>query len=639
MFTVALIGADGAGKTTIGRRLENTLPLPVKYVYMGINLDASNHMLPTTRLLHFLRRAWGIKPDNGPPDPDRVQAASKGLVQRTTGNVRTGLSLAVRLSEEWFRQVLAWHYQRRGNIVLFDRHYFSDYYAHDIARNGRPRPLSKRIHGFMLERVYPKPDLVIFLDAPPEVLFARKGEGTLKALEHRRQEYLQMRSLVKHFAVVDARPPEDDVAYDVSELIKKFQREQTGCRSAGTLQSANHRPSVLVTDAGRGKAIAIIRSLGRRGWRVLAADSCPRSPGFYSRFATERLLYPCPHAAPQEFVETLLDAVRRRGIDLLIPVTELVILPLAEARHRFEGACKLALPEATALAAVLDKRRTVELAEHLGVPVPRTRQVHSTQEALRECASFAWPVVLKPWASKLHLGQAIIEAPAVCYARTEEELARYMERFEGRCPVLLQEYCGGPGQGVELLLHNGRPLAAFQHKRLREVPIHGGQSAFRESVPLDPVLYAYAVRLLRELKWTGLAMVEFKVGPAGPKLMEINGRVWGSLPLAVRSGMDFPARLAELYLHGPPDHETMPDTSYTVGVRARDLELEMVWIVSVLAGRWRDPIGVTPSRCQGLKALVQLFNPAYKFDILSLNDPCPGLAEILKIISRFAGRL
>src|SRR5262249_22729197 len=159
-------------------------------------------------------------------------------------------------------QGLAWYYQRRGNIVLFDRHFFSDFYAHDIARNGRPRPLSKRIHGFMLEHVYPKPDLVILLDAPVEVLFARKGEGTLKALEHRRQEYLQMQSLVKHFAVVDARQSAEDVARDVTGLVKEFHREQTGRRSTGTLRSAKHRPTVLVTDAGRGKAIAIIRSLG-----------------------------------------------------------------------------------------------------------------------------------------------------------------------------------------------------------------------------------------------------------------------------------------------------------------------------------------------------------------------------------------
>src|SRR5439155_13565342 len=178
-----------------------------------------------------------------------------------------------------------------------------------------------------------------------------------------------------------------------------------------------------------------------------------------------------------------------------------------------------------------------------------------------------WPVVLRPMASQLYLGQKTIVAQTVCYARNEEELARQMERFDGRCPVLLQEYWRGAGQGIEMLLYDGRPLAAFQHKRLHEVPISGGRSAFRESVALDPVLYDYAARMLSELRWTGLAMVELKVVPAGPKLMEINGRVWGSLPLAVRSGMDFPARLADLYLHGPPNGEAAPDTSYNLGVR------------------------------------------------------------------------
>ena len=100
--------------------------------------------------------------------------------------MRSGLSLANRMCEEWFRQGLAWYYQFRGQIVLFDRHYFSDYYAYDIAAGNGGRPLGRRIHGFMLKYLYPKPNLIIYLDAPAELLFARKGEGTLKALEHRR---------------------------------------------------------------------------------------------------------------------------------------------------------------------------------------------------------------------------------------------------------------------------------------------------------------------------------------------------------------------------------------------------------------------------------------------------------------------
>jgi thymidylate kinase len=132
------------------------------------------------------------------------------------------------MAEEWFRQGLVWYYQRRGHIVLFDRHFFSDYYAHDIAGNGARRPLARRIHGFVLDRFYPRPDLVICLDAPAEVLFARKGEGTLALLERRRQEYLHLRDVVKHFATVDATQSEDEVAREVADLIWDFYRTKTG---------------------------------------------------------------------------------------------------------------------------------------------------------------------------------------------------------------------------------------------------------------------------------------------------------------------------------------------------------------------------------------------------------------------------
>ncbi len=225
MFSVALIGPDGAGKTTIGRRLEHMLPLPVKYVYMGVNPDSSNIMLPTTRLVHMLKRRMGAKPDvAGPRDPTRRKPKPKGLPRRVLAGLRSSFRLLNRLGEEWFRQLVAWRFERRGYIVLFDRHFFSDYYTYDIASNGADTRLSSRIHGWILEHVYPKPDLVIYLDAPAEVLFARKGEGGLELLERRRQDYLKLRDLVDHFAIVDASQPEDDVARAVTETIESFYR-------------------------------------------------------------------------------------------------------------------------------------------------------------------------------------------------------------------------------------------------------------------------------------------------------------------------------------------------------------------------------------------------------------------------------
>lgn len=399
---------------------------------------------------------------------------------------------------------------------------------------------------------------------------------------------------------------------------------------------------VLVSDARLGSAVSIIRSLGRRGLDVVAADSEALSPGFFSRYASERLRYPRPNSAPDAVVEVLLREARARGVDLILPVTDDVIIPLLRARRRFEDVCRLALPENGAWETARDKQATLKLARELKVATPRTALVETAAEARKEAARLGWPVVLKPQASRIYAAAAngrVIEPLHVAYAGGFARLGEQMAQFEGRCPVLVQEYYAGEAHGVELLAWKGRPLAVFQHRRLREVPITGGASSLRESVPLDPALYESATRLLAALEWTGLAMVEFKLGREGPKLMEINGRVWGSLPLAVRSGMDFPALAADLYLKGPPSPGSRPATAYRVGVRSRNLELEIVWIASVLRGERRYPFLNPPRRREALVAAVRLLDSSEGFDILSGEDPRPGLAELVRIAAKIGEKV
>lgn len=393
-------------------------------------------------------------------------------------------------------------------------------------------------------------------------------------------------------------------------------------------------PRVLVTDAARASAVSIIRSIGRRGAHVIAADSIRRSPGFYSRFAAERLVYPQADEHPEEAVEVLRRAAVERNVDLIIPVTDDLVVPLSEARDRFNGICALAIAEPDALAATRDKGATLDLARRLGVPAPRTALVTTVDEARREAASLGWPVVLKPQASRVYgADNATLDALSVTYAGGFARLDERMRSFEGVCPVLLQEYTTGEAFGVELLMDRGRPVAAFQHRRLREVPVTGGASSYRESVPLDPELYDYAVRMLQAIEWTGLAMVEFKTGPKGPRLMEINGRVWGSLPLAIRSGIDFPAALLDIYLGSASGNGTGagPNTDYEIGVRARHLELEVVWIGSVLRGKRRYPFLPIPPRRAALAAAAGLVSGKDSFDMVDREDPKPALYELGQI--------
>lgn len=226
-FTVALIGPDGAGKTTVARHLEMRLAMPVKYVYMGVNPDSSNYLLPTTRAVHALRRFRGTKPDtSGPRDsrrPDR--APPRSSVRRALRSGRSFIRLANRLAEEWHRALVASRHRRRGSIVVFDRHFLADYYAYDVSLSAQPRrSASRRFHGFVLSRLYPRPDLVIYLDAPAEILLERKGEGTLESLERRRREYLELGHVLREFVVVDATRPLETVTSEVAAMIAAFSK-------------------------------------------------------------------------------------------------------------------------------------------------------------------------------------------------------------------------------------------------------------------------------------------------------------------------------------------------------------------------------------------------------------------------------
>ena len=396
---------------------------------------------------------------------------------------------------------------------------------------------------------------------------------------------------------------------------------------------------ILVTDANRGSAIAIIRSLGRKGYKVIAADSDPKSLGFRSRFAEKTLLYPAPQHSPRAFVEFLLTAVKENHIDLIIPVTDLTVQPLVEWRSQFEKVTRIALPSNEQLVAVTDKYQTVQLARSLEVPVPVTVVAHSCTEALEAGDKLGWPVVLKPQSSKILHRDRDIESFQVTYANSKDELRKWMSRFDGRCSVLLQQYHEGFGYGVETLMSKGELLAVFAHKRLREIPVSGGASAYRESVRLDPNLCQYALRLLKHLCWTGLAMVEFKVGANGAYLMEINGRVWGSLPLALKSGVDFPYLLVKLFLEGAHSIKPQNGSDYKIGIRSRDLQRDLMWIRSVLFNKKKYDFLKYPNRARAILALLGLFNPRRKFDLFAFDDPVPAMMELPYIITKFRSKM
>jgi thymidylate kinase len=147
--------------------------------------------------------------------------------QATSGSVREGARLGVWLMEEWLRQAVATYHVLRGHIVLFDRHFFADYYHADVDRRQVRRSLPRRLHGWMLRHAYPKPDVTVMLDAPSQRLYERKPEASPEWLEQRRRQYLELADVVPTFFVIDSDRPFDTVVSEVAELIAKVAEDRT----------------------------------------------------------------------------------------------------------------------------------------------------------------------------------------------------------------------------------------------------------------------------------------------------------------------------------------------------------------------------------------------------------------------------
>ena len=392
--------------------------------------------------------------------------------------------------------------------------------------------------------------------------------------------------------------------------------------------------TVVVTDSDTAAAVTVIRSLGAAGWRVIAASPKRAAPGAWSRYASERHVVPSFETESGRAAEAVTALAHRTGADAVVPVTDKAVIALSRQRDLLAPA-RLAAAEPEAIDLARDKHRTTLLAGELGIPTPRSEVVADREMARRVADKLGYPVVLKPIRSHERVSDRI-ETRSVSYAFDPSELgARLDDPDLGQFPVLLQEHVPGIGVGIELLMSAGRPLASFQHRRLRQVPVTGGMSASRVSEEVDQVLLDHAVRLLGALEWTGLAMVEFRVGPDGPHLLEVNGRIWGSIALPVRAGLDFPRLLVELVTGRlgiePPDGLAMPAK---IGVECRNLELELRWITGALAARPSPILPIPPGRGEIARVVRGLLDPRNEFDVQVLRDPLPSALDAGGAVAR-----
>lgn len=310
------------------------------------------------------------------------------------------------------------------------------------------------------------------------------------------------------------------------------------------------RPPVIVTDGEQRAALAIVRSLGRTGFRCIATSVSGASLAGASRHCAAEVALPEPLRAPDEFAGEIERLVSRHQARLVVPVGEAAMLALLPVRDRLAPAV-IPFGELESFRRLSDKAELLDVAKTLGIAIPAQCVVASRANAATiDFRTLSYPLVLKPARSIGEHGGAR-RSLRVAHATSAAELRELLGRLPDEAyPLLLQERVVGPGIGIFLLRWDDAVVASFAHRRLREKPPSGGISVYRESIAEPPALLERSRALLEHFAWRGVAMVEYKVHSATgvAYLMEINGRFWGSLQLAIDAGVDFPRLLAGLAL-------------------------------------------------------------------------------------------
>jgi len=388
--------------------------------------------------------------------------------------------------------------------------------------------------------------------------------------------------------------------------------------------------NVFVTDGNSRAALAITRSLGRKGHRVIVGAKRDTSLASCSKYCTDSASYPDPAHDSEAFIHRLQELVEKYSIDLLVPVTDICVLPVSTHRNDFGTTVRIPLPPDESLRIAADKNQLLEIARTLDVAVPESHTVNSPDDIIRSLHRLDYPLVIKPGRSRVPDASGWIST-SVDYADSPGELEEKLCKMPAAVyPIILQERIVGPGIGLFYCYHEGEKIASFAHRRLREKPPSGGVSVLRESVDIDPVADSYSDKLLEHLHWNGVAMVEFKrdLRDGQPKLMEINGRFWGSLQLAIDAGIDFPAILADSASGNLPVGEQ--NITYTSGVRSRwlfgDIDLMLMYLLKSTS-QLNLPPGA-PSRWTSLQQIFNPFGRNQRYEVLRISDIKPWLYEM-----------
>jgi len=391
---------------------------------------------------------------------------------------------------------------------------------------------------------------------------------------------------------------------------------------------------VLVLGSDTRSFLSVVRSLGRKRIEVDVAWYGSNAPALRSRYIRKAHDLPTPWDSPNTWKQEFCHLLRAEQFDLVIPCNDPSLIPLQEHQDELNKISRIYHLNDRAYSIAFDKEQSTLLAATLDIPVARSHLVSNAKQAEQVVEELGFPLILKPLRS--YAPEKLQKRNRVVRVDDMEQCNKHLDIICTNGSVLVQEFFQGTGAGVEFLASEGKVLTAFQHVRLHE-PGTGGGSSYRASTRLHPDLLSATKRLIEAMNYSGVGMVEFRIDLDTNQwiFIEVNGRFWGSLPLAIACGADFPYYLYRNLVHDQREFRQ----SYRVGLRCRNFTKDLRWYQESVAGALRArPILMILVR-DIFSSLAGLLLLRERSDTLVIDDPAPAFVELWQATQEIAQRI
>jgi predicted ATP-grasp superfamily ATP-dependent carboligase len=381
---------------------------------------------------------------------------------------------------------------------------------------------------------------------------------------------------------------------------------------------SNKKRRVLLTDGAYKHTLAALRCLAKSDYLVdvIGPSKCLTS---WSKYLS-RISYKQEDFCEENF-DRFLIFLKRQTYSVVLPIGAKSIELISRYKSEVEKYSLIPLADNAKIHICLNKQKTYSFAKQLGINIPKTWYISSKKDLRNHIHDIRFPVVIKS------NDEIVKDIPM--YASNENDLLDILHVWGKNIPeknnvfCLVQEYIKGVGCGFFALYQEGLLKRIFMHKRIRETPPSGGASCCAMSI-FEEDLFEAGKKLLDALVWHGVAMVEFRraFDTGHLYLMEINPKFWGSLDLAIASGVNFPKLAVDMVLGQNIEYSDY----YRVGLRYHwpfdSGELDHVM---------KNPKAFFP-------VILDCLNPKTKSN-LWIRDPLPGIYSLYGQARSIAARI